>query len=156
MSKQTADLLDLDGADEHVTVQGRNIPVYGVSTHGVTSLMKRFPAMRSALQGQEVEITSDLVFDTVPDAVAAVIAAACGHPDNDDAEKVAARLPLHAQTDLLDAAIRLTMPDGAGPLGDRLQALGERLGLSTDETASSDQTSHQCDSETVEASTASS
>jgi hypothetical protein len=128
-------LLDLENAAETVKVGGKDIPVYGLSTAGIVAILRRFPQLREMLSGEEVELTAELLYDLAPDAVAALIAASCGHPGDETAERVASRLTITQQADLLEATIRLTMPDGLGPFVARLAEMGQAMGLSTDETA---------------------
>ena len=62
------------------------------------------------------------------DAVAAIIAAGCGYPGDEQAEAVAGKLALDAQADLLASILRLTLSRGIGPFVKKLTALGGILG----------------------------
>jgi hypothetical protein len=58
------------------------------------------------------------------DAVAAIIAAGCGYPGDEQAEAVAGKLAIDAQADLIAAIVHLTLPAGLGPFVEKLTALG--------------------------------
>lgn len=123
-----ASLLDLAPQGAQITVAGKQLTVHGISASGIATLLSRFPPLRDLLAGGSID--TEAIMAMGGDIVAAIIAAACGYPGNADAEKVASVLPVGDQVDILAAAIEQTMPGGAGPLGARLQALGDRLNLS--------------------------
>jgi hypothetical protein len=114
-------LLDIAPLTKTVTVNGTAIEVTGVSVTGVATLMRDYPVLAKMLTGTTVAPT-DLI-SIAPDAIAAVLAAGTGTPGNKKAEEIAARLPLEAQVDLLEAIIALTMPGGFGPFVERLTGL---------------------------------
>ena len=68
-------------------------------------------------------------------AVAAIIAAGCGYPGDEQPETVAGKLSLDAQADLLAAILRLTLPKGIGPFVEKLTALGGILEADGDPSA---------------------
>lgn len=118
-------LLDIAPLSETVKVPTAKgdvkVDVYGVSAAGLVSLLARFPEIRMMMTGKEVEV--DRLMAMGGEAVAAIIAAGCGHPGDDNAEQNAARLSLEAQTDLLSAIVKLTLPNGLGPFVSKLTAL---------------------------------
>ena len=129
-------LLDIAPLSETVTVSGVAIEVKGVSALGIASLMKRFPEFRELLSGNEIDIGPDQLFELVPNGVAAIIAAGCGHPGNQEAEGVAEGLPVAEQLELLQAILRLTMPDGIVPFAERVRSLfGSVATLAPEEAA---------------------
>jgi hypothetical protein len=69
------------------------------------------------------------------DAIAAIIAAGCGYPGDDQAEAVAGKLSLDAQADLLASILRLTLPKGIGPFVEKPTALGGILDAAPSDTA---------------------
>lgn len=108
-------LLDIAPSTRTVSVGGADIAVFGVSAHGIAYLITRFPELREMV-GEDLEnISSDTIAKTIPDAIAAIISAGCGYPNNAEAEAQAARLSADAQLDLLSAIIELTLPKGVGP-----------------------------------------
>ena len=77
------------------------------------------------MTGQEVQ--TEQLMAMGGDAVAAVVAAGCGYPGDEQAESVGGSLGIDAQADLLAAILRLTLPAGFGPFVDKLTALGHVL-----------------------------
>ena len=123
-----ASLLDVAPITEKVTLPGGQVvDVTGVSAHGIAALFQRFPKLRMLVTQQEVERSKLIAL--APDCLAAIIAAATGTPGNEKAEAVAAALPLETQLDLIEAAVRITMPKGAGPFADRLVAFLNTVGV---------------------------
>jgi hypothetical protein len=118
-------LIDIAPCAETVAVQGTPVPVHGISARGLAHLLGRFPELRKLMTGQEVEIEQLMAMGG--DAVAAIIAAGCGYPGDQDAEDVAAKLTIGAQVDLLSAVLRLTLPGGFGPFVEKLNALGDLI-----------------------------
>ena len=115
-------LIDIAPRVETIDVQGTSVAVHGVSAKGLAHLLGRFPELRMLMTGLEVEAPALMAMGG--DAVAAVIAAGCGYPGDEQAETVAGKLSLDAQADLLAAILRLTLPKGIGPFVEKLTALG--------------------------------
>lgn len=128
-------LLDIAPSTRHVEVGGAQVAVYGVSAHGIAYLITRFPELRELLGGDLDKVDTATVARVVPDAIAAIIAAGCGEPNNPEAEKVAARFSADAQLDLLKEVIDLTMPKGAGPFLEKFNAAMRALDVSVKEPA---------------------
>lgn len=122
-------LLDIAKSEHTVPVQGKEIPVYGVSARGFASLFARFPDVAELFQGRDVEFTPQKLIELVPDAIAAIISAGTGEPGNKEVEEVAARLPAGDQLLLIEKIVELTMPQGVGPFVDRLQSLAGVAGV---------------------------
>jgi hypothetical protein len=118
-------LIDIAPSVETVPVQGASVQVYGVSASGLALLLSRFPDLRKLMTGMEVDTTQLLAIGG--EAVAAIIAAGCGHPGDENAEAVAAKLSLDSQADFLTAILRLTLPKGIGPFVSKLTALSGLL-----------------------------
>lgn len=130
-------LLDIASVSEMITVPApkdktQEVEVFGVSAEGIAMLFKRFPEIRMMMTGQALE--KDRLAELAPAAIASIIAAATGHPGNKKAELIASRLPLESQLDILEAAVKLTMPNGIGPFVKRFQSLAEMLGTSDEST----------------------
>jgi hypothetical protein len=102
------DLIDIAGISEIVTLNGRDIVVHGLSARDLAKLLKRFPELLSLIQGGNIEAVD--LFERVPEALEAVIAAAIGAP-----EEQISRLPAAVQMALLEVAMSMTMPGGLGP-----------------------------------------
>ncbi len=120
-------LIDIAPATETVVAQGKPVMVHGVSAKGLAHLLARFPDLRRLMTGQDVQ--ADQLLSMGGDAVAAIIAAGCGYPADEAAEKIAGTLSLDVQADLLAAILRLTLPRGIGPFVEKLTALGSLLGV---------------------------
>lgn len=118
-----ADLLDIapSTAVAVVTIDGLRIKVNGVSVDAIASIVSRFPALKSVVGG---------VGDIVPQlitgcgaAVGPIIAAGCGHRDEEAYEQRAATLLPEQQIKLLRAIFGLTFPNGVGSFIEELTGL---------------------------------
>lgn len=123
-------LLDIALATEQVA----GVTITGVSAHGVSYLLARFPEIRSLMTGREMTFTVDRIMLLAPEAIAAIIAVGCGNvPDGPEGsadkqtkvEAKAATLPVGMQVEFLEAVLRLTMPGGVGPFVARLNKLAD-------------------------------
>jgi hypothetical protein len=123
-----ATLFDIAPATESVTISGHAIPVYGVSASTILMILGRFPEIVDAYRDGETDILKMLLRHG-GNALAALIAAACGYPGEAKAEHQAAMLPADAQLEIAAAAIRLTMPEGATPFLRRLEGIFATFGL---------------------------
>jgi hypothetical protein len=122
--EQGLSLLDIGPVTEQVSVGGKLLDVYGVSAKGIFTVLSRFPQVQSWFRSGKLD-TSRLVAEA-PDAIAAIIAAGCGEPGNEEAEQAASRLPIEAQLDILEAIGRLTFTSGFGPFVRRIVHLAEQ------------------------------
>ncbi len=105
-------LLDIAPVVDTVEINGEQVNIPGISVQGIAVLWRRYPILQETLtKGISVEN----LMATGPDVVAAIIAAGCGQPNNEQAEQIARLLNLQAQIDLLTAILRRTMPKGIGP-----------------------------------------
>ena len=107
-----------------VTVRGEPITVGGITNDGIVGLYVRFPIIPKWLSGN---VTVDDIIRDAPDALAAIIAVACGFPNDEEAETNAAKLTLDESMTLLDKIIPFTMPDGLGPFVLKVHALSRAL-----------------------------
>jgi hypothetical protein len=114
-------LLDVHRAVKQVSYNGEMVDVYGISARGIAVLLQRFPGLLQMIAGEPLS-RSD-VAAMAPDAIAAVIAAACGYPGDPKAEKEAADMPIESQLDFLEAMQEVTFPRGFGPFVERLRSL---------------------------------
>lgn len=138
-----ASLLDIAPSAATVDVGGVKVPVPGISAQGLASLLSSFPAIRTALLGGGLTIDEDLLMNTGPDAVAAIIAAGCGLPANAEAEAMAASLPFGVQMEFLGEILKATLPDGSKKVFDRLGAAAAAVGLSQTPSPTPSPTSSQ-------------
>ncbi len=120
-------LLDIACVSESIALPKGHVDVYGVSAKGIAFLFAKFPEFRALITGQPVEAV-DLI-KLAPGAVSAIITCAIGSPGDEKTEMMAERLPLECQLDILEAAIRLTMPNGLTPFADRLVKMASLLGM---------------------------
>ena len=130
-------LIDISPQVEHVDVRATSVEVQGISAKGLAHLLGRFPDLRRLMTGQDV--AADQLLAMGGDAVAAIIAAGCGQPGDEQAEAIAGNLPIDTQADFLAAILRLTLPKGFGPFVAKLTALGQILDV---DAARSDMAPH--------------
>jgi len=130
-----ADITDLisAAAPESTTVPlgGMDVAIRQVSLIDMLRIIKRFPALKALFSGDTATLI-DLLIDCGPDAVAAVLACATGHPGDKTVEIGIQALPDDALISLLAAAIRITMPDGVESFFARLVTLANAAGLLTE------------------------
>jgi hypothetical protein len=122
-------LLDIAPIPERVQIGNDQIDVLGVSVEGIAHLLQRFPQfaqLQSLIGGGEKDLAT-VLFSLGPQVIAAIIAAGCGYPDNDDAVKRVLALDLQAQADLLDAVLRKTLTKGLDPFVARLTSIKATL-----------------------------
>lgn len=118
--EQGLSLLDIAPASERVKIgDDQYVQVIGVSAKGILSIFQRFPEIFTWVKGGgKVDIPQ--LLNQTPGALAAVIAAGCGLPNNEAAEETATNLPIETQLDLLEAIGRLTFKNGFGPFAQRM------------------------------------
>lgn len=117
------DLLTASQRSDQVTVLGLTFDVRSLELGEIAQLFYRFPGMSSLLSGAFDPTT---IAQSAAPAVGALIAAGTGHGGDDVEERAAAKLPLSCQLDLVEAIVRQTAPDGAGPFLTRLVGLLNR------------------------------
>ena len=120
-------LLDIAPAVAKVTVGKSEVPVYGVSAHGIAHLFGQFPELRALVLGKSVD--ADRLVKLGPDVVVSIIAAGVGAPGDAKHEEAARRLTVEVQVDFLEAILRVTLPGGLRPLATRLNRLASAAGV---------------------------
>ena len=120
-------LIDIAPSFERVQVRGTEIDITGVSASGVAALFGRFPELRQAISGREVEVEN--LMQMGGSLVAAIIAAGTGALGDAKAEEIADTLSIDEQADLLLAIIRVTLPKGVGSFVGKLTGAGAALGV---------------------------
>ncbi len=135
--QQGLSLADIANLGEEVEVEeGKKVTVKGISARGCLNLLLRFPDLQKWLTGKSITI-GDTVLQ-MPEAVAAIIAAGMGKPGEDEAEELAADLPVETQVDLVEAIFRRTFRSGFGPFVTRLLHLYDAAVVSTNSGKASD------------------
>lgn len=114
-------LKDIAPLSETVEIRGDKIVVKGITNEGIAVIWRRFPVLVDLLSGNA---TPASVSEKAPDAIAAVIAAGCGFPGDEEAEAIAASLTVDESAALLSAILGMTWPRGFGPFVESLTKLG--------------------------------
>jgi hypothetical protein len=119
-----ADLLDIapSTAVEVVKIGEHRIKVNGVSVDAIASIVARFPALKSLANGSGGDLVSRLI-QGCGAAIGPIIAAGCGHRDEEAYEQRAATLLPDQQIKLLRAIFGLTFPNGIGSFVTDLTAM---------------------------------
>jgi hypothetical protein len=119
-----ADLLDIAPATsvEVVKVGGLRIKVNGVSVDAIAAIVSRFPALKSLASGDGGDMIQRLIAGCGA-AIGPIIAAGCGHRDDEAYEQHAATLLPEQQIKLLRAIFGLTFPNGIGLFVEELTAM---------------------------------
>lgn len=117
---------DIIPAQHRVTLQlqdgAHEVDVRGLSLQDIASLMARYPDVIAQFDGK---LDAASLFTLGPQVVAAVMAMACGAPNDKAAEAALLALPLGTQVEIADIIVRETMPNGVGPF----VQLAKRFGL---------------------------
>lgn len=111
------DLLTAAQRSEQITVLGLTFDVRSLELGEIAQLFHRFPGLNSLMSGSFDQAT--LAQSAAP-AIGALIAAGTGHGGDEAEEQAAAKLPIAIQLDLVEAIMRQTAPEGAGPFMKRL------------------------------------
>ncbi len=113
-----SDFLSINPAPETITINGKKIPVHGISMTGFGSLIPRFPNLVTELNERmkkDGALNLNAMMEIAGPAIGPIIAAGVGLPGNEQAEESYAKLSASAQLKLLDKIVEKTMPDGIGP-----------------------------------------
>lgn len=114
------DITDIAPTVETVTIDGRKISVPGISGYGLAILVDRFPDQLDELMSGKA-ITVARIFKIAGPAIGPILAAGCGFPGNEEAEKAFADYDIDAQLDLLEAIMRKTLRGkGIGPFVEKI------------------------------------
>jgi hypothetical protein len=112
-------LADLLPGPKQVEIDGKTFAVNGLSLTQFAGLLTRFPLLDSIFSGKGPASVVELLKAGNP-AVGAIIAAGCGHANDDKWETDAAALPAQYQVKFLAPIVSLTMPRGFGPFAEDL------------------------------------
>lgn len=119
-------LADLAPMHRDVPVGESFIRVHGIPVKLALEIFSRFPKIAGMVGGESFNLGAFLT--TAPDAVAAIIAASVGKLGDEQAELMAAALPLELQFDILEAVGGLTFTKGFAPFVKRVMALANVVG----------------------------
>lgn len=106
--------IPINGAEHEVDVRG-------LSLEDITNLVARHPEVISAFDGN-LDVASILKHG--PKVIAAILAMACGAPNDEAAERALLSLPLGIQAEILSIVVKETAPKGVGPFVQLMKALG--------------------------------
>lgn len=124
------DFLSINPAPDTISINGKKIPVHGISMTGFGTLIPRFPNLMSDLTERvkkDGALSLVAIIDVAGPAIGAILAAGLGYPGNEEAEKKAAQLDVSTQIKLLDKIVEKSMPDGVGPFVEQWGALMARF-----------------------------
>jgi len=129
-----ADLLDIAPAtsSEAVTIgDGRSVDVRLLNANDVAGLLARFPNLLSVLVGGLLDVATMMA--SGGQAIAAVIAAGCGHLGDEKAEAFAGSFTIEDQAKLIDTIFRLSFPNGLSPVWQALDGIAATLRRGVDD-----------------------
>jgi hypothetical protein len=115
-------LADIAPMYEDIPIGDSFLRVHGISAKDGLSVFQRYPKVLGMI-AEGFNLGAFL--SVAPDAVAAIIAAASGHPNDAQAEEAASNLVIETQTDILEAIGRLTFTKGFAPFVKRIMALAD-------------------------------
>jgi hypothetical protein len=122
-----ADLLDIAPVtqSEAVWIGDKRLTVRALSPNAIASIIARFPEVKLVVAGGGDIILSLIRF--CGNAIGPIIAAGCGHLEDESHERAAANLLLEQQAIILNAILRLTLPNGINPLAEAMAKLANTI-----------------------------
>lgn len=117
-------LVDLAEMKANVKIRGQDVEVSGVTADTLVRLMTEAPEIRRVLAGKALgeELAQNLLMQG-PHIVAVIIAAGCGHGNDEKQIAGAKKLTVGEQAMLLNKIIEVTFPQGLGVFLDGLADL---------------------------------
>jgi hypothetical protein len=131
-------LRDVLPQSETVEINGKKVPVYGISGGRIGILLNRFPALEKLFDSTVSSDEKTVVLKKfAPPAIAPVVAAALGWITDDEeadreAERDADRLSIEVQIEILEKTRGLTFKQGLGPF---VRLLSSMMGGTVDDVA---------------------
>lgn len=120
--EQGLSLTDIGPVYEDVPVTAEKaVRVSGISAKGIFTIFQRFPQVMEWFKGGRIDLQG--LIAEMPDAIAAIIAAGCNQPGDDEAEEIAGSYAAETQLDITEAIGRLTFKNGFGPFVKRIVAM---------------------------------
>lgn len=117
----TNPLADIALASEIVKVNGKDYKVAGIPFAVLLDLIARFPNIGAVLTGGVVNALDVMKFGGP--AVASIIAGGFGKAGDEQVEASALAMPLETSLDFILAILKATMPNGAGPFVEKINAI---------------------------------
>jgi len=114
-----ADLLDIAPTTscEVIKFDGNRHVVRGLSGPALASLLARFPHLIALIGGGQIGIAQ------FGNAIGPIIAASCGHLEDEEYERRCSALPAEVQLDVISAIFRVTFPKGLVSFVEKMTAL---------------------------------
>lgn len=120
-----AKLHDIIPPQHRVTIPlkdgSQEVDVRGLNLEDITNLMARYPEVIEQFDGK---LDALALLKLAPRAVAAIMAMACGAPNDEGAEAALASLPLGTQAEIMNIVVKETAPNGIGPFVTLFKTLG--------------------------------
>jgi hypothetical protein len=118
--QQGLSLIDIGAPFGTVPIGDKVLKVYGLSADNLVELMTRFPEASAWLAPGAVKL--DKMIPAASRFLEAVIALSTtpDHEHVEAAEKVAAKLSVETQLDIIKEIVKLTFKDGFGPFASRI------------------------------------
>jgi hypothetical protein len=137
-------LLDIGPLTELVTVNGKEVSVYGVTPEGFFYLLDKFPELQKLMTSEGLDPA--LLREIAPNSIAYAVAVATTDRSEyktskewlakvQEAANVAMNISAHYQMALFQAALRLTFPDGIGPFMKSMETLANSIRRVSGKTA---------------------
>lgn len=117
-------LFDIAPPRGKVTIADKDYDIVGVPFRVVMAVAKEAPGVLAFFIGGTLDLST---LEKSPDAVAAIIAAGFGAPDDERVKNHAADLPLDIQLELFAAILKQSTGGGAVPFAAKLKALQNAL-----------------------------
>jgi hypothetical protein len=119
-----ADLLDIAPAtqSEAVWIGDKRLTVHALPPNSIASIIVRFPELKSIAAGGGDDIVLNLI-RFCGNAIGPIIAAGCGHLEDEAYELAATNISLEQQAKLLAAIWRVTFPNGISSFGAAMTTL---------------------------------
>lgn len=99
----------------------QEVDVRGLNLQDIANLMARYPEVIGQFDGKLDALS---ILKLGPQVVAAIMAMACGAPNDAGAEQALLSLGLSKQAEILTIIVKETAPNGIGPFVELLKALG--------------------------------
>ena len=117
-------LVDIGKLRGTATIRGEEVDITGIKAKNIVNIFFKFPEVRMILT--QVKPDAEVITTMVarfPDAVACIIAAACGAPDDEKFIEAAGELTIGEQYAVLQKIGEITFPQGMQNFLDGVQKL---------------------------------
>lgn len=120
-------LVDIGPSKGQVEVRGQMVDVNGLTAEHIVGILTAFPEVRKVLAEREADLQT--LVSQFPTAVAMMIAAGTGHPEDEATISVASGLGVGEQYDLMSKIFELTFPKGVKSFLDGVRAAMDSAGV---------------------------